>query len=52
MEYTIKELAKKWKCSRRTALRRVESAGYKTEIRETYVTQKQKVMFITIGDKD
>jgi hypothetical protein len=50
LEYTINQLAKKWKCSRRTALRRVEAAGYKTEIRLTDVTQKQRVMFIELED--
>ena len=48
VEYTVKELAKKWKCSRRTALRRIKAEGYKTELREADVTQKQKVLFIEI----
>ena len=50
MEYTIQQLAKKWKCSIRTARRRIEKAGYKTEIRTEFVKQKQKVTFVTIED--
>ena len=50
MEYTIKELAEKWKVSLRTARRRIEHAGYKTEIRTVLVEQNQHVTFVTIED--
>ena len=50
MEYTYKELADKWRCSIRTARRRVEQAGYKTEEKIVLVKQHQKVVFITLED--
>lgn len=50
MEYTIKDLSKLWRVDRRTVMRRVKQLGLHSEKREVEVTQKQKVLFIELGD--
>ena len=50
MEYTIKELMKKWNLSKSGVFKRVRTKGYTVNKREVLITQKQVIDFIEIGE--
>lgn len=50
MEYTIKELVKKWGLSRSGVIKRIKTLGLTVEQREVIIKKRQVIDFVILED--